>query len=37
MTRVDDNSFNWRSTQRAVGGDLLPDVDEVRVVRKPVE
>ena len=37
MTRVDDNSFTWRSTQRAVGGDLLPDVDEVLVVRKPVE
>jgi uncharacterized protein (TIGR02246 family) len=37
MTRVDDNSFTWRSTQRAVGGDILPDVDEVLVVRKPVE
>lgn len=37
MTRVDDSSFSWQSTQRAVGGDLLPDVEEVLVVRKPVE
>jgi uncharacterized protein (TIGR02246 family) len=37
MTRVDDNSFTWLSTQRAVGGDVLPDVDEVLVVRQPVE
>jgi uncharacterized protein (TIGR02246 family) len=37
MTRVDDDSFTWRSTERAVGGDILPDVDEVLVVRKPVE
>jgi len=34
MKRVDDNSFTWRSTQRAVGGDILPDVDEVLIVRK---
>jgi uncharacterized protein (TIGR02246 family) len=37
MKRVDDNSFTWRSTQRAVGADILPDVDEVLVVRKPTE
>src|SRR5262245_61364842 len=37
MTRVDDNSFTWQSTQRAVGGDILPDIDEVLVVRKPAE
>jgi uncharacterized protein (TIGR02246 family) len=37
MTRVDDNSFTWRSTQRALGGDILPDVDEVLVVRKPTK
>lgn len=37
MTRVDDNSFTWQSTQRAAGGDLLPDVEEVLVVRKAVE
>ena len=37
MTRVDDNSFTWRSTQCAVGGDILPDVDEVLIVRKPAK
>jgi uncharacterized protein (TIGR02246 family) len=37
MTRVDDDSFTWRSTQRAIGGDILPDVDEVLIVRKPAE
>jgi uncharacterized protein (TIGR02246 family) len=37
MRRVDDNSFTWQSTQRAVGGDVLPNVDEVLVVRKPTE
>jgi uncharacterized protein (TIGR02246 family) len=37
MTPVDDNSFTWRSIERAVDGDILPDVDEVLVVRKPSE
>jgi uncharacterized protein (TIGR02246 family) len=37
MTKVDDNSFTWRSTQRAVGGDILPDVAEVLIVRKPAQ
>jgi hypothetical protein len=37
MTRVNDDSFTWQSVNRAVGGDVLPNVDEVMVVRKPVE
>jgi hypothetical protein len=37
MKRVDDNSFTWQSVQRAVGGDVLPDVEEVTIVRKPAE
>jgi uncharacterized protein (TIGR02246 family) len=37
MTRVDDNSFTWQSTQRDVNGDVLPNVDEVLVVRKAAE
>jgi hypothetical protein len=37
MTRVDDDSFTWQSVQREVGGDILPNVDEVLVVRKPTE
>jgi uncharacterized protein (TIGR02246 family) len=37
MTRVDDDSFTWQSVQREVDGDILPNVDEVLVVRKPAE
>jgi uncharacterized protein (TIGR02246 family) len=37
ITRVDDNSFTWQSVNREVGGDILPNVDEVLVVRKPAE
>ncbi len=37
IRRVDDNSFTWQSIQREVDGDLLPNVDEVLVVRKPAE
>jgi uncharacterized protein (TIGR02246 family) len=34
IKRVDDDSFTWQSVQRQVGGDVLPDVDEVLIVRK---
>lgn len=37
FTRVDDESFTWQSVNREVNGDILPNVDEVLVVRKPVE
>jgi uncharacterized protein (TIGR02246 family) len=37
ITRVDDDSFTWQSVQREVNGDILPNVDEVLVVRKPSE
>jgi uncharacterized protein (TIGR02246 family) len=33
-TYVDPNSFTWQSVGRAVGGELLPDIDEVTVVRR---
>jgi uncharacterized protein (TIGR02246 family) len=33
-TQVDPNSFTWQSVSRAVDGELLPDVDEVTIVRK---
>jgi len=33
-TYVDPDSFTWQSVSRAVGGELLPDIDEVTVVRK---
>jgi uncharacterized protein (TIGR02246 family) len=37
ITHVDDNSFTWQSVQREVSGDVLPNVDEVLIVRKPAE
>jgi uncharacterized protein (TIGR02246 family) len=37
VTRIDDDSFTWQSVNREVGGDILPNVDEVLVVRKPAE
>jgi uncharacterized protein (TIGR02246 family) len=35
ITRIDDSSFTWQSVQRELNGDLLPNVAEVLVVRKP--
>jgi uncharacterized protein (TIGR02246 family) len=37
ITRIDDDSFTWQSVQREIDGDILPNVDEVLVVRKPTE
>ena len=37
MKQIDNDSFTWQSVQRSVNGDILPDVDEVTVVRKPAE
>jgi uncharacterized protein (TIGR02246 family) len=34
MTLVDDNTFTWQSVNREAGGELLPNVDEVVVVRQ---
>ena len=34
ITYVDDNAFKLQSTQRSVAGELLPNVDEVLVVRQ---
>ncbi len=34
ITPVDGNSFTWQSVDRAAGGELLPSVDEVLVVRQ---
>ncbi|NLE38815.1 MAG: SgcJ/EcaC family oxidoreductase [Pirellulaceae bacterium] len=34
ITYVDDNTFTWQSVNRQAGGVLLPNVDEVIVVRK---
>jgi uncharacterized protein (TIGR02246 family) len=35
LTYVDNDSFKWKSVNREVDGELLPNVDEVRVVREP--
>jgi len=37
ITYVDDNTFTWQSINRAAGGELLPNVDEVVVVRQTTE
>lgn len=37
ITYIDDNSCTWQSINRTVGGDVLPNIDEVLVVRKPAE
>jgi hypothetical protein len=37
IKRIDDDSFTWQTEQRQVGGDMLPDVDEVLIVRKPAK
>ena len=34
---IDDNSFTWQSINRVVDGDVLPNIDEMLVVRKPSE
>jgi uncharacterized protein (TIGR02246 family) len=34
-TPVDANTFTWQSIGREVGGELLPNIDEVTVVRRP--
>jgi uncharacterized protein (TIGR02246 family) len=34
ITCVDDNQFKWQSVNRMVDGELLPNVDEVVVVRQ---
>lgn len=31
---VDQNSFTWQTVERTVGGELLPNIDEVLIVRK---
>jgi uncharacterized protein (TIGR02246 family) len=33
---VDENEFKWQSVSRMVDGELLPNIDEVVVVRAPV-
>jgi uncharacterized protein (TIGR02246 family) len=34
-TRIDDDTYTWKSTRREVDGEPLPDIAEVTVVRQP--
>ena len=34
ITMADDDSFTWQSIGREVGGELLPNIDEIIIVRK---
>jgi uncharacterized protein (TIGR02246 family) len=34
IKQVDQNSFTWQTVERTAGGELLPNVDEVLVVRE---
>jgi uncharacterized protein (TIGR02246 family) len=34
MKQVDDNSFTWRTLDRTAGGELLPSIDEILIVRQ---
>jgi hypothetical protein len=33
ITRVDNNSFTWRSVNRRIGTDEMPPTDPIKVVR----
>jgi len=35
IRKIDNDSLTWQTVQRSVGGDMLPDVEEVTIVRKP--
>jgi uncharacterized protein (TIGR02246 family) len=35
IRQLDNNSFTWQTVQRSVGGDMLPNVEEITIVRKP--
>ena len=37
FTYIDDNTFTWQSVNREAGGEILPNVDEVVVVRQQEE
>jgi uncharacterized protein (TIGR02246 family) len=34
MKQVDENSFTWQTIDRTAGGELLPNIDEVQIVRR---
>jgi uncharacterized protein (TIGR02246 family) len=34
IKQLDDNSFTWKTIERTTGGELLPNIDEVVIVRE---
>lgn len=34
MKQVDANSFTWQTIERTAGDELLPNIDEIQVVRR---
>ena len=34
MKKVDENSFTWQTIERTAGEELLPNIDEIRIVRR---
>jgi len=34
MKPVDDNSFTWQTIERTAGGELLPNINEIAIVRR---
>ena len=34
IKQVDQNSFTWQTVERTAGGELLPNIDEVLIVRE---
>jgi hypothetical protein len=37
MKPLDDNSFAWQQVNRVVDGELLPNIDEIVIVRSSAE
>ena len=35
LTRVAKDRMTWQSRDRIVGGELMPNVEEITIVRKP--
>ena len=35
ITKLDEDTFTWRSINRVVGGEATPDIDEIKVIRRP--
>jgi len=34
IKKIDDNSFTWQTIERTAGGEILPNIDEVLIVRE---